>query len=142
MDAGRVRLLPRRYDGDRDWARVWEARQGDRAHHQCDTGVPSGWGPDLRAHGRPLRAASAVDDRPGLLLRDTSAVRVGTDVHQLSGAAGAVRHRYGRRVGCGRVAGDGKGAAQVARAGFGIPATGVRRRLPAGRAVLLLRLSE
>ena len=52
--------------------------------------------------------------------------------HDVPDPARAVRHRHGRRVGRRRVAGDGEGAAAVARRALGLAAGGLRGRLPAG----------
>ncbi len=51
-----------------------------------------------------------------------------------------VRHRDGRRVGRRCVAGDGEGADPAARSLLGVPAAGLRGRLPARGAVLLRRV--
>src|SRR2546426_11292941 len=61
-------------------------------------------------------------------------------LHHVPGAAGAVRDRDGRRVGRRGVARDGEGAAPAARRRLGTATAGLRRRLSARRAVLLLRV--
>ena len=52
---------------------VRQARQADRAVDHADADVPAGRRVHLRADGRPVRPATAADDRPGLLLGRRSA---------------------------------------------------------------------
>jgi hypothetical protein len=73
----------------------------------------------LRVARRPLRTANPADDQRDFLLGDRAALRLFAQFHFFSGDARAVRHRHGRRVGRGRVAGHGGGAQALARRALG-----------------------
>src|ERR1051326_2125853 len=60
-----------------------------------------------------------------LLFRHRAALRVLAELHRVLHSAHAVRHRHGRRVGRGRVAGHGDGAAAMARRAERHPAIGI-----------------
>ena len=64
----------------------------------------------VRRLGRPRRAADAADRRRRLLLDRRLRLRVRAQLHRAAGAAAALRHRHGRRVGPRRGAGDGEDA--------------------------------
>ena len=64
---------------------------------------------------------------PRVLLGGGRRDRAHAHVHDVPRPARAVRHRHGRRVGRGRVAGDGEGADASARHSLRLPAGGLRR---------------
>ena len=97
-----------------------------------DAGHAPGRRAHLRPDHRPLRPAHSPDGQRGLLFRGRAGLRVLAELHVFPGDARALRHRDGRRVGHRRVAGDGIGAAALARNSLRHPAERLFDRLPAG----------
>ena len=110
---------------------------GDHAY----AGDASGGRVYLRAAGRSVRAADPAHDRHCLLFPHGVAHRFRAQFHDVPDLSSALRNRHGRRVGAGRIVGDGKFAHRSARIVFRNSATGLRVRLPVGRGCLLAGVS-
>src|SRR5205823_1239724 len=136
QDARRVRLFPRRDDADGHRKRVREVGRRHRALPHAHAAVPARGRVRLRAAGRPLRAQVAADDRSGVLLGGRGAHGPGAELRHVPGAAGTVWDRHGRRVGRGRVAGDGEGPSALPRRGVRTAAAGLCAGIPAGGGLL------
>ena len=119
LDAGRLRFLHSHFCLCADRERVWHLNSAlialtitaslATAVDRCDS---------LWSAGGPLRPAHSADRQYSVLLVDRSAFRPSAKLHSVPGAAPALRHRHGRRMGRRRVAGDGIGSGEVARIYF------------------------
>ena len=86
----------------------------------------------VRPAGRSLRAPAGADGQRAAVLGHGVRVRIRAVTAGVPGAARAVRHRHGRRVGRRRLAGVREHTGQVARPGLGDAAGRLPVRLSAG----------
>ncbi len=140
VGAGRARFLFAHLRFRGGGARFWKNRPGGglRQHAHADDATDRR--APVRNARRSLRPARAADDRHRFLFSDRIAHRVRAELHRVLDPARALRNWDGRRVGTGRIAGDGDVAGESARPFLRHFAAGLRFWLSAG-SDRLLRLS-
>src|SRR5712692_5687065 len=115
LDSRRVRFLRRRFSAGRPGGAVRSPKAEHRQYLDCHAALPAGGGHPLRDAGRSLRPADPADDQCHLFLDHRAAVRIRKYLYPVPGAARSIWDRDGWGVGRWSVAGDGTGAAKMAR---------------------------
>ena len=136
MGARRVRFFSTHVRDRANGARFRHERRRSELRDHHHAGDAPGGRVYLRSARRPLWATDSADDRYHFLFADGIAHGVFAELHCAADFPRALWGRHGRRVGIGRVAGNGNIANSSTRTVFGNFAAGLHVWLPVRRSGL------